>query len=281
LSAASGLACVGPWIYVVADDELHLGVFDADSDRPGELVRLFEGALPADATSRKKAKPDLEAIVHLPGEGDNSSGALLVLGSGSRQNRQRGAILPLDDHGAIAGVARAIDLSTILAPLKRRFPALNIEGAVINGDEVRLLQRGNKADASNAVIRYRRETFLSALDGATAQIEPLAIDFFDLGRIDGVPFCFTDGASLPDGRMIVSAVAEDTDNPYDDGRCAGTVLAVIDGDRLVSVERLGHICKVEGVHARMNGNAIELLLVTDADDPEVSAELLSATLDCP
>ena len=29
LSAASGLACAGSSIYVVADDELHLGVFSA------------------------------------------------------------------------------------------------------------------------------------------------------------------------------------------------------------------------------------------------------------
>jgi hypothetical protein len=278
LSAASGLVCVGSWLYVVADDELHLGVFRGDSDQPGELVRLFDGALPAEATSRKNRKPDIEAIAYLPDGGRSHRGSLLVLGSGSHANRQRGAILRLDDGGAVDGVPRVVDLSPIFAPLGRKFPALNIEGAVVVGDELRLLQRGNKADPNSAVIRYRTTAFLAALGADAREIEPLATDLFDLGSIDGIPLCFTDGAALPDGRMVFSAVAENTDNPYDDGRCIGAVLGIIEGDRLISVQRLDRACKVEGVHAVAAGDAIDLLMVTDADDPEVPAELLSARM---
>jgi hypothetical protein len=43
LSAASGLACLNSFNYVVADDELHLGVFRTNSSEPGHLVRLFDG----------------------------------------------------------------------------------------------------------------------------------------------------------------------------------------------------------------------------------------------
>ena len=46
LSAASGLACLKSFIYVVADDEVHLGVFRTTDIGPGHLIRLFEGALP-------------------------------------------------------------------------------------------------------------------------------------------------------------------------------------------------------------------------------------------
>jgi hypothetical protein len=46
LSAASGLVCVGDRLYVVADDELHLGAFRTGSAAPGHLIRLFERALP-------------------------------------------------------------------------------------------------------------------------------------------------------------------------------------------------------------------------------------------
>ena len=46
LSAASGLVCAQGRVHVVADDELHLGVFD-DAHSPGRLLRLFDGALPA------------------------------------------------------------------------------------------------------------------------------------------------------------------------------------------------------------------------------------------
>ncbi|MFP2906856.1 DUF6929 family protein [Pyxidicoccus sp. 3LFB2] len=35
VSAASGLVRVGPWLYIVADDALHLAVFPAQGDAPG------------------------------------------------------------------------------------------------------------------------------------------------------------------------------------------------------------------------------------------------------
>ena len=65
LSAASGLVCAHGRVHVVADDELHLGVFD-DAAAPGRLVRLFDGALPAGKKARKRAKPDLESVLQLP-----------------------------------------------------------------------------------------------------------------------------------------------------------------------------------------------------------------------
>jgi len=44
LSAASGLACINSFIYVVADDELHLGVFRANSNEPGITLSSEQGA---------------------------------------------------------------------------------------------------------------------------------------------------------------------------------------------------------------------------------------------
>ena len=70
LSAASGLACINSFIYVVADDELHLGVFRANSSEPGHLIRLFEGELPSCEVDRKKRKADFEALTLLPSHGD-------------------------------------------------------------------------------------------------------------------------------------------------------------------------------------------------------------------
>src|SRR5688500_19574468 len=66
LSAASGLVGVHSFSYVVADDELHLGVFRASTGEPGHLIRLFDGTLPDSAAERKRQKPDLEAIARLP-----------------------------------------------------------------------------------------------------------------------------------------------------------------------------------------------------------------------
>lgn len=278
LSAASGLVCVHSFNYVVADDELHLGVFRTTSSEPGHLIRLFDGELPAPKSDRKKQKPDFEALTKLPAYGDYPHGALLALGSGSRRNRRMGALLQLDAQGAVRGSPRVVDLSPILASLDDKFPALNIEGAVVSGDELRLFQRGNKRRSENAIIRFQLSALLDVLSSEqTGAIKPSAINTFDLGQIDGIPFCFTDAAALPDGTMVFTAVAEDTDDNYNDGPCAGAAVGIVD-DELRSVHKLDRPYKVEGVDARVAGDAVRLLLVTDADDAETPAGLFSATI---
>ena len=83
LSAASGLVCLDSLIYVVSDDELHLGAFGRADRKPGHLIRLFDGALADSQSDRKKQKPDLEALTLLPAYGKYPYGALLAFGSGS------------------------------------------------------------------------------------------------------------------------------------------------------------------------------------------------------
>ena len=56
LSAASGLVCLHSFIYVVADDELHLGVFARAPSEPGHLIRLFDGELARFQKGPQKAK---------------------------------------------------------------------------------------------------------------------------------------------------------------------------------------------------------------------------------
>ncbi len=277
LSAASGLACLNSFNYVVADDELHLGVFRANSQEPGHLIRLFDGEMPASKSDRKKQKPDFEALMLLPAYGNYPHGALLALGSGSRPNRRLGALLGLDATGSVRGSPQAVDLSPILASLDE-FPELNIEGAVVSGAELRLFQRGNKRHAENAIIRFQLSAFLDALSSEqTSAIKPSAINTFDLGEIDGIPFCFTDAAALPDGAMVFTAVAEDTNDTYNDGACAGAAVGIVDNE-LRCLHRLERAYKVEGVDARMEGEVVRLLLVTDADDANTPAGLFSATI---
>ena len=278
LSAASGLACLNSFNYVVADDELHLGVFRMNSSEPGHLIRLFDGELPASASDRKKQKPDFEALTLLPACEGYPHGALLALGSGSRPNRRLGALLALDVQGAVRGSPQVVDLSPILTPLADEFPALNIEGAVVSGAELRLFQRGNKRRAENAIIRFQLSAVLDALSsGQTGAIKPIATSTFDLGEIDGIPFCFTDAAALSDGAMVFTAVAEDTDDTYNDGPCAGAAVGIVDHE-LRCLHRLERPYKVEGVDARMEGDVVKLLLVTDADDPDTPAGLFSPAI---
>jgi hypothetical protein len=280
VSAASGLVCANSFMYVVADDELHLGVFRVGDNAPGRLVRLFEGELPDSGRDRKKQKPDLEALTLLPAHEEYPHGALLALGSGSTPNRRLGAVLGLDPHGGARGVPQVVDLAPILAPLDDAFPALNIEGAFVSGNELRLFQRGNKRHPKNAIIGFPLSALRDILiAGRTDPLTPSTIDPVDLGQIDGIPFSFTDAAALPDGSIVFTAVAEDTDDAYDDGCCVGALVGIADTNgRPRRLHRLEQPYKVEGVDARLDGGLIQLLLVTDADDANIPATLFSATI---
>ena len=237
LSAASGLVRVRERLYVIADDELHLGVFDVGSAKPLRLVRVFEGRLPADAKKRKKKKPDLESLLLLPSDTDSPGGALLALGSGSRPNRFVGALLRVDAFGDAKGPARPVDLEPLYRPLVDRFDELNIEGAFVAGGSLVVLQRGVAGDAS-AVVRFDLAKSLDWLGGRRRRApRPTSVRSVDLGAVDGVDFAFTDGAALADGSWAFSAVAEARDNSVDDGPCVASAIGVCDGDdKLLFIE---------------------------------------------
>lgn len=281
LSAASGLVRVGPWLCVIADDEHHLGVFALDDDTPGRLITLFPGELPATRHARKKLKPDLEALTLLPPFAQHPYGALFALGSGSRPNRRQGVLLTRDATGAVAGASRLIDLSDLYRSLEERFHDLNIEGAVLFDDRLRLLQRGNKRHAENAIIDLHLPAVLEALSTGAALGNACVADSqtYDLGEIDGVPLCFTDGAALPGNHLLFSAIAENTEDNYADGACIGAALGIIGSDGQIRlIQQLEKAYKIEGVDARVEQGIIHLLLVTDADDAAIPAVLLSGEI---
>ncbi len=279
VSAASGLVRTGDFLYVIADDENHLGIFPAVGDAAGELIRLFPGGLPDAPEQRKAAKPDLEALTLLPPMPGYPAGALLALGSGSRRNRRSGALLALDAGGAISGDARLVDLAGIVAALRLRLGRLNIEGAIVRGERLELLQRGNHPGTGNALAGVSLAAVLQAAGSATVAPWVPDIRDVDLGAIDGVPLCFTDGAALPDGSILFTAVAENSATSYEDGPCVGAAIGVVASDGMPRcLERLDQPHKIEGVDARVEGDTLRLLLVTDADDALLPAALYSAEL---
>lgn len=281
LSAASGLVRVARHLYVIADDELHLGQFELGNAASGELLRVFPGELPDKKKARKKQKPDLEVLTRLPAFAQYSHGALLGLGSGSTHHRYRGALVPLGAQGEVQGASRVLEASAMYELLAQQFDQLNLEGAWIHGNELRLLQRGNKGNSPNAVIHLDLQRLLDNLSvgDRLPAIVPLATHTMELGHIDGVPLCFSDACALADGRWLFTAVAEDTNNAYDDGACAGAAIGMADAQhRLLWMRRVRPAYKVEGIDARQEEDGVHLLLVTDADDEAVPACLLSAVV---
>ncbi len=283
LSAASGLVQVGPWLYVVADDELHLGQFLLDGNEHGQLHRFFEGDLPLEYEARKAEKPDIEVLTLIPRINNRAQSALLALGSGSKKNRRRSALVALDHNGNISGEPAIINLSNFYEFLKQEVGKLNIEGAAVVGDQFFLFQRGNKKNKLNASIRLSLDDFYNVLLAPEKNHAPfIHITPYELGYIDDVPLCFTDATTLRNGDIVFTASAENTSDSYLDGKCMGSAIGVIDhkGD-LVLLEPINKTVKLEGIEADEVGNNIELLLVTDADDAAQPAQLYSASVKYP
>jgi hypothetical protein len=281
VTAASAVAPLGDG-WLVAQDDATIAAWC----RPGSVVPVR--VLPpvdgldrfSEAAGTKRFKPDLEVACPAVVDGEP---AVLLLGSGSSSRRMRGVLVRLVDGEP---VATAADLS----PLYERtagelgLPAdqLNLEGAARHEDRVRWFQRGNlAAGIPSASVDLSLEALVAAVLGraAAADVEVERPVRYDLGEVEGVGLAVTDAVALPDGRMLLSAAAEDTPNAVDDGPVVATALALVDGETVVAVEPLpevdGHVHKVEGLALRtVEGGTVHLLAVVDDDDPDVpSAEL--------
>jgi hypothetical protein len=284
LSAASGLVRVRQRLYVVADDELHLGVFEDSATgadlAPGTLVRLLEGDMPRDKGKRKKAKPDLETLAQLPPLPGCPAGALLALGSGSKPQRETGVLVGLDVHGAPNGRMASVDLAALYAPLRKRFADLNIEGAFVLSGDLLLLHRGNKGDARSACIRYDWNLIAPWLAGLQPQPPGAkSVQLMQLGDVAGVPLGFTDGSAMQGGAWAFSAVAESTDDSYQDGACVGSAIGIVAADgQLRQLQLLAGAPKVEGLVAQALGSDWVFTLVTDPDDPKTPSQMLHASM---
>lgn len=272
LAAASGLVSCEDQLFVVPDDGLSLGCFERSLEHPGVARPMFaDPPLPEDHAARKKAKPDMESLTAIPpGSFGFPERSLLSLGSGSTENRQRGVVLSV-----AGGEPRPFDLQPLYAHLRAQLPELNIEGLALQGNLLRLLQRGNGDGSPNALIDLDAPTFFRQLHerGAVGPEALRAVREVDLGSLQGVKLTFTDLAPTPDGHFLFTASAEDTSNPYDDGQVMGSVLGRLHRDGTVETMRpLDREVKVEGVDLGADG---QIRLVTDADDPGRPAEVFS------
>lgn len=281
--AGSGLRRWGERLVIVQDDVNALALLD---ERAGLVTSLV---LPAGADGRrqfserrgnKASKMDLEACVVLP------DGRLLAIGSGSTPARERLVVVD-PDH-----LVRVVDGGALFEHLRTQTDfagaELNIEGAVVVGDRLRLFQRGNGATIDgraprNAVGDLDLGAFVRWLDSDGTTPPPLiSVLSVDLGHVRGVPFGFTDATALPGGGVVFLAGAEDSPDTYRDGDVLGARIGLLDGDQLILTEVFDATgrptrLKLEGIDfiGLTSPGGIEFVVVADMDDPDVPAVLSS------
>jgi hypothetical protein len=282
VTAASGVAPLGDDGWLITQDDATFAAWRrVDGVTPVRVLPPVEGLDRfSEAAGTKGLKPDLE--VACPA-GEGGAPAVLLLGSGSTARRMHGVLVQLDDGRP---VARAGDL----APLYERVAGvldlpldhLNLEGAGRHGAAIRWFNRGNlAAGVPSASVDVRLDALVDAVLGRR---DPEAVPLtdprvYELGQVEGVGLAVTDAVALPDGRLLLSAAAEDTPNAVDDGPVVASALALVDDTRVLAVAPIpdvdGHVHKIEGLALRqVRGDEIRLLAVVDADDPATpSAEV--------
>ena len=284
--AGSALAALADGrLAVVQDDACFLAVIDPSSGAasdlpfPGFTKRQFD-----EKRGNKKEKLDLEAVFAGP------SGVLVALGSGSSPVRER--VVLIEEPGSDEARVTIIHAPDLYAQLRsdRSFSGseLNLEGAVVVGDDVLLFQRGNGAPSErhtpvDATARVALAPLLAYLRGEGAAPALRDVRGWDLGSPDGHRLTFTDGAvrAHADGHVIgFLACAEDSPDATRDGPVSAVMLGCLDEATGTCV--LGAILNERGepLLDKAEGLAFDLadpsraFVVTDRDDPDAPSELL-------
>ena len=278
--AASAVAPLGDGWLVAQDDAVHAAWVRPPGTRRLRLLPPVDGHDVFSSTAgTKHLKPDLEAAcpVRTAAGGD----AVLLLGSGSTPARMRAVLVA----GAPEPRVQVAELPALYAEVAGALgigPAeLNLEGAARCGDVLRWFARGNLvAGVPSRSVDLEVAALVAAVqDPAAPPVRLGEVRSYDLGEVAGVGLAVTDAVALPDGRLLVSAAAEDTPNAVDDGPVVGTALALLDGERVLASSPLprvdGAVAKVEGLALLAADDAgAALLAVSDEDDPELaSAEM--------
>ena len=171
---------------------------------------------------------------------------------------------------------------------------LNVEGAVLVGDALRLFQRGNGAARGglspvNATCDVPWSYFVDLAGGRPVGTPSVgAVAQFDLGNVSGIPLTFTDATVTTSGDVMYLAAAEESPDAVTDGAVVGAALGVTRTTSrgiearytpLVGENGVPALEKAEGV--ALGESANQVYLVLDMDDPGRASELCLVELSGP
>lgn len=260
---------------VVQDDAAYLAL--VGERIVAQPLPIGEGRAVYDSRDGTKVhKPDLEAATLLGHDAEGIARQMVLFGSGSTSRRERVVFIDLHTWSM-----RVCDLPLLYQALRDALSApLNIEGILICGDTVRLLQRGNGAMGVDAVMSM---PLLWLQDPSPTAPPPVDVVRWDLGALGGAPLSFTDGYTNINRHrdsFVFIAAAEDSPDTFDDGTVMGSAIGEIgpeDAWWTPILDESGEIAtlKAEGLAPRSDG---AWFVTTDPDDPDLPSQLLTVQL---
>jgi hypothetical protein len=298
--AASAVVGFGGGWLVAQDDATHGAWVRAGGVTRVRLLPPVRGLDTfEEAAGTKVHKPDLEAAFAVADGMPGRDGSVVLLGSGSSPARMRGVLVRPPAADGSVDAAPGADLTPLYAAVARALGVepdlLNLEGACVVRGALRWFQRGlPSGGVPTASVDVDLGALLAVLTGEESahEVPVTGARAYVLGDVHGVGLAVTDAVALPGGSVLVSAAAEDTTNPRDDGPVVGSALALLDGavldvavpdravldravpgaahpatDRVVLPEIQGAVAKVEGLAVVEHGtDGVRLLATVDADD---------------
>lgn len=227
LPSASGVEIIDGIIYVVGDDSPYLYCMD-HSLKILDKIELFASDDFETGRIPKKIKPDLECITPIEINGKKH---LLLFGSGSAENRDKGFLVKLPTKYNKKHIVQAVSFTGLYQLLKSNPDVvgdsiLNLEAAATTDSHLILFNRANKS-GNNSVLYFDLEEFTVYLTENNDLIPFPKIYNYILPEIGGVPSGFS-GASVMDNKLFFTAAAEDTDDPVADGAVTGSLIGWMD-----------------------------------------------------
>ncbi|WP_291131487.1 DUF6929 family protein [Flavobacterium sp. UBA7682] len=259
IGSASGLVYHEDKIYIISDNSTFLYEYSIPTENLNKIA-LVENA---QDNIVKKDKPDFEAIA-LKGTD------LVLLGSGSTENRNM-----IFNYAIPTGKIQKNNIGVIYQKIKQEFAIsddeLNIEGLIMDNNQIYFFQRGNGLKGKNAVI-FSKDT------PQNQQFEYVSID---LPTIKNITATFTD-AILVEDKIYFLASAEDTASTYLDGEVLGSIIGRMDAKTLKVefTQEISNTNKFEGLTLyKQSEKEIEFLLCEDTDSEILESNIYKLVLD--
>lgn len=286
IGALSGVACLGEDIYFVGDDVRYLLKTKLKnhitSHTDFEKIPLFEhlAHIPLIPLSKAK-KPDFESLTCIEFNGQQK---LLIMGSGSRENRKQALLFnPVSQQTRT--FINAADYNFLAENQALTGGAdLNIEAVCSDNKNLYVFQRGN-INRHHGVLVFDLAQIQDWKPLENALVNTLSLQLPD---INGLTSGISDACFLKDKKIIVATAAvEQTENTYDDGEMLGSFIILLSptGETLdiqVIQDDKGQTIpiKVEGITwLESTADGEVFLLVTDSDggDSEVLRVLVNSS----
>lgn len=274
ISGVSGAIRGGNSIYFVSDSQatlfkLNPETFSIDGTKLGTAA--------VGVSVIKSEKADLESLAFFPPENWPPNGALVAFPSASTKARETAYVVELGKLGELAN-PRAVSISALASLFRNSVIGLNLEGLVVNGAEVIILQRGNEKKSTNGIFRLGTAAFVKGLKSDDWK-DALAIQKFEpfkIGKLQKVKLTLTDGAQTPLG-LVALAAAEAIDSSYEDGEIRGSVLIRIENGVPVPWVKFAPAAKLEAIiFEREDEENFYFLVFDDPDDEKKGSRIFRA-----